>query len=146
MIELLSITSMAVIFTPNKIKADTTLPNITVYKSPTCGCCGKWVKHLQSNGFVVDAKNSNDLESIKREFGIVPQLQSCHTAKIGDYVVEGHVPASDIKKMLAEKPDIDGLVVPGMPMGSPGMEGAKKDDYDVLAIKAGTSPTVYNSH
>ncbi len=141
-----SILALAVLFIPNLTRADTALPTVTVYKSPTCGCCSKWVKHLESNGFVVEAKNTNKLDSIKRELGIEPQFQSCHTAKIGNYVVEGHVPAADIKKMLAEKPDIDGLAVPGMPMGSPGMEGPRKDNYDVLAIKNGTSPTVYNSH
>ncbi len=145
-IGLFSITTVIVLFNSSQINADSALPVVTVYKSPTCGCCSKWVEHLESNGFVVEAKNSNKLDSIKRELGIEPQFQSCHTAKIGNYVVEGHVPAADIKKMLAEKPDIDGLAVPGMPMGSPGMEGPRKDNYDVLAIKNGTSPTVYNSH
>jgi hypothetical protein len=135
-----------VLFNPSKINADTALPVVTVYKSPTCGCCSKWVSHLESNGFVVNAINKNDLGPIKRELGIEPQFQSCHTAKIGNYVVEGHVPAADIKKMLTEKPDIDGLAVPRMPMGSPGMEGPRKDNYNVLAIKKGASPTVYNSH
>jgi len=142
----LSILVLTVIFIPNKTKADNKLPTVTVYKSPTCGCCSKWVKHLESNGFVVEAKNTSKLDSIKRELGIEPQFQSCHTAKIGNYVVEGHVPAADIKKMLTEKPDIDGLSVPGMPMGSPGMEGSRKDNYNVLAIKKDSSPTVYNSH
>ena len=145
-ISLLSITAVIVLFNPSQINADTALPVVTVYKSPTCGCCSKWVKHLESNGFVVEAKNRNNLDSIKREFGIEPQFQSCHTAKIGNYVVEGHVPAEDIKKMLAEKPDIHGLAVPGMPMGSPGMEGPRKDNYNVLAIKSGANPTIYNSH
>lgn len=138
--------SFFILLTPNKTRADTALPIVTVYKSPTCGCCGKWIEHLQSNGFVVDAQNRNDLDSIKRELGIESRFQACHTARIGNYVVEGHVPAADIKRMLTEKPDIAGLAVPGMPMGSPGMEGARKDNYDVLAIKHGASPTVYNSH
>ena len=145
-IGLFSIIAVGVSFIPSKSNADTSLPTITVYKSPTCGCCSKWVEHLESNGFVVEAKNSNNLDSIKRELGIEPQFQSCHTAKIGNYVVEGHVPAADIKKMLAEKPDIHGLAVPGMPMGSPGMEGPRKDNYNVLAIKNGASPTIFNSH
>ncbi len=145
-ISFLSILALTVIFIPNQTRADTALPTVTVYKSPTCGCCSKWVKHLESNGFVVVAKNTNKLNSIKRELGIEPQFQSCHTAKIGNYVVEGHVPASDIKKMLAEKPDIHGLAVPGMPMGSPGMEGSRKDNYNVLAIRNNTSPTIFSSH
>lgn len=134
------------LFSPTRINAETTLPTVTVYKSPSCGCCKKWVSHLESNGFVVNAINQNDLRSIKRELGIEPQFQACHTAKIGNYVVEGHVPAEDIKRMLAEKPEIHGLAVPGMPMGSPGMEGPRKDNYNVLAIKKGARATVYNSH
>ena len=133
-------------FTSNAAFANEASPVITVYKSPTCGCCGKWVDHLKSQGFTVDAKNRNDLDSIKRELGIHPSVQSCHTAKIGKYIVEGHVPAEDIKRMIKEKPKIDGLAVPEMPMGSPGMEGNTKDDYNVLAIKQGENPTIYNSH
>ena len=145
-ISFFSILALTVLFIPNQTRADTALPIVTVYKSPTCGCCSKWVKHLESNGFVVEAKNTNKLDSIKRELGIEPQFQACHTAKIGNYVIEGHVPASDIKKMLADKPDIHGLAVPGMPMGSPGMEGSRKDNYNVFAIKNDASPTIYNSH
>lgn len=130
----------------NQVFADNALPEITVYKTPTCGCCGKWVSHLESNGFKVNAVNQNDLSSLKQQLGIAPSLQACHTAKIGDYFVEGHVPASDIKKMLATKPDIQGITVPGMPMGSPGMEGARKDNYDVLAINKDTSVTIFNSY
>ena len=145
-ISVFSILALSVILIPSKTKANNALPTITVYKSPTCGCCSKWVKHLESNGFTVDAKNTNNLSSIKQQLGIQPQVQSCHTAKIGNYVVEGHVPASDIIKMLADKPDIHGLAVPGMPMGSPGMEGSRKDNYNVLAITNGNNLTVYNSH
>ena len=130
----------------NQVFADNALPEITVYKTPTCGCCGKWVSHLESNGFKVNAVNQNDLSSLKQQLGIAPSLQACHTAKIGDYFVEGHVPASDIKKMLATKQDIQGITVPGMPMGSPGMEGARKDNYDVLAINKDTSVTIFNSY
>ena len=86
--------SFFILLTPSKTRADTALPIVTVYKSPTCGCCGKWIEHLQSNGFVVDAQNRNDLDSIKRELGIEPRFQACHTARIGNYVVEGHVPGS----------------------------------------------------
>jgi len=138
--------SMVVLFNTSMLQADSALPIATVYKSPTCGCCGKWISHLEANGFKVTAKNSNNLASIKQQLGIQPQLQSCHTAQIGNYIVEGHVPAADIKRMLAEQPDIDGLAVPGMPMGSPGMEGARKDNYDVLAIKKGNNPKVFNSY
>jgi len=108
--------------------------DIVVYKSPTCGCCGKWVKHMEDAGFRVDVENRRDLAPIKRELGVPERMQSCHTAKVGDYIVEGHVPADLVKRMLDEKPDIKGLAVPGMPMGSPGMEGPRQDPYDVMAI------------
>ena len=123
-----------------------TLEAITVYKTPSCGCCGNWISHLENNGFKVNAINQNDLSSLKAQLGIAPNVQACHTAKIGNYFVEGHVPASDIKKMLATKPDIKGITVPGMPMGSPGMEGSRKDNYNVLAINKDKSVTVFNSH
>lgn len=108
--------------------------DIVVYKSPTCGCCGKWVEHMQAAGFKVDVENRRDLAPIKAELGVPPGLQSCHTARVGGYIIEGHVPADLVQRLLDEKPDIKGLAVPGMPMGSPGMEGPGKDPYDVLAI------------
>ena len=135
-----------ILINSTRTNADSTLPLVTVYKTPTCGCCKKWVQHLQSNGFVVESKDLKSLGSIKEELGIEPKFRSCHTAKIGNYFVEGHVPAEDIKKMLSETPAINGLAVPGMPMGSPGMEGSRKDAYDVLAISNDGSHNVYNSH
>ncbi len=120
--------------------------DIEVYKSPTCGCCNDWVDHLQENGFSVEVHNLRNMNSIKIELGVSQNLQSCHTAKIGQYVIEGHVPASDVKRMLREKPDIAGLAVPGMPVGSPGMEGPRKDAYDVLTFRSGGKTSVYSSH
>lgn len=120
--------------------------DILVYKSPTCGCCKKWVKHLEKNGFTVTTKDYRDMKPIKKRFGVKSQFQSCHTAKIGKYFVEGHVSASDIKKMLKEKPDIKGLSAPGMPMGSPGMEGHRKDKYNVIAIDKNDNASVYSTH
>jgi hypothetical protein len=117
--------------------------DIVVYKSPTCGCCGKWVKHMEDAGFSVDVENRGDLAPIKAELGVPGRMQSCHTAKVGDYIVEGHVPADLVKRMLDEKPDIKGLAVPGMPMGSPGMEGPRKDPYNVIAIGNDGSAGVY---
>lgn len=119
---------------------------IMVYKSPTCGCCNKWVKHLESKGFDVKTTNIKNLNPIKDKHGVQRQFQSCHTAKIGKYFIEGHVPAKDIKKLLKDKPDIKGLAVPGMPMGSPGMEGHRKDHYNVLAIDKNNSASVYSSY
>lgn len=117
--------------------------DVTVYKSPACGCCGKWVEHMEQAGFTVEVQDRQDLTPIKSELGVPGGLQSCHTAKVGDYVVEGHVPADLIQRMLKEKPAIRGLAVPGMPMGSPGMEGPHKDDYEVLALRHDGRTEVY---
>ena len=126
--------------------AEQTTPRITVYKSPTCGCCDKWIKHLEQNGFVVEAHNRKDMKSIKQKNGIKPQYQSCHTGLINGYYIEGHVPAQDIKKLLVEKPKAAGLSVPRMPMGSPGMEGHRKDPYSVYLIQENGESKVYNSY
>lgn len=121
--------ALSLLLTQQTVAAD-----IVVYKSPTCGCCGKWVEHMEKAGFSVDVENMSDVAPIKRELGVPGRMQSCHTAEVGDYIVEGHVPADLVKRMLDEKPDIRGLAVPGMPMGSPGMEGPRKDPYNVIAI------------
>lgn len=122
-------------------------PDITVYKSPTCGCCTKWIAHLEENGFKVTAKNVADVNPYKAENGLPPALASCHTALVDGYVIEGHVPADDIKRLLAEKPAISGLAVPGMPVGSPGMEqGGQKDAYDVVAFDNNNGMTVFSRH
>lgn len=96
---------------------------VTVYKSPTCGCCGAWVEHLRAHGFSVIEQNRDDMSIVKSRLGVPQDLWSCHTATVGDYVVEGHVPAEDLARLLAEAPDgVAGISVPGMPAGSPGME------------------------
>jgi hypothetical protein len=133
-------------FTSKTANADTVKEEILVYKSPTCGCCKKWVKHLEREGFNVKTKDYRDMKPIKKMIGVEPQFQSCHTAKVGKYFIEGHVSASDIKKLIKEKPDIKGLAAPGMPMGSPGMEGHRKDKYDVIAIDKNNNATVYTRH
>jgi hypothetical protein len=121
-----------------------------VWKSPTCGCCGKWVKHLEANGFAVKANDTSAamLDSIKRQSGISEKLASCHTAKVDGYVIEGHVPADDIKRLIAEHPDAIGLTVPNMPIGSPGMEqpGGEAEPYDVLLVKKDGSVEVFARH
>jgi len=129
---------------PNMRNAGAT--EIVVYKSPSCGCCRKWVDHLRDEGFKVTTHNSNSVDQIKTEHGVSSKLRSCHTALVEGYVVEGHVPATDIKRLLQEKPDTVGLAVPGMPMGSPGMEGKRKDPYDVLAFATNGKTEVYASH
>ena len=129
---------LVLLLTQQSVAAD-----IVVYKSPTCGCCGKWVEHMEKAGFSVDVENLRDVAPIKRELGVPGRMQSCHTAKVGDYFVEGHVPADLVKQLLADKPDIKGLTVPGMPMGSPGMEGPRKDPYNVIAIEKDGRARVY---
>ena len=121
-------------------------PTIVVYKTPTCGCCSKWVEHLQANGFTVMAQNRDDLTPIRKQNGVPPAVTSCHTALVGSYVVEGHVPAADVKKLLAEKPDVKGIAVPGMPLGSPGMESPNPQKYDTLAFTADGKTSVFARH
>lgn len=115
---------------------------ITVYKSATCGCCKDWVKHLQANGFSVAAHDVDDLTSIKHTMGVPEKLESCHTGLVGRYVIEGHVPADLIRKLLAEKPAFLGLAVPGMPSSAPGMDGPKQP-YEVIAFERNGASRVY---
>ena len=120
---------------------------VVVYKSPTCGCCGDWIEHMEKSGFTVEVHDIADVSPVKRELGVGQSLWSCHTAKVGGYVLEGHVPADQVVRMLAEKPAIRGLAVPGMPIGSPGMdEGYDQSmwqDYDVVAFDAAGGTSVY---
>jgi hypothetical protein len=107
---------------------------IAVYRTPTCGCCSKWVKHLEEHGFAVVDHVVPDLSAMKAENGITPALASCHTAFVGGYVIEGHVPADDIAELLETRPAVSGIAVPGMPIGSPGMEGPNPESYRVLSF------------
>lgn len=122
------------------------MPLVTVYKSPTCGCCKDWVKHLESNGFRVEAHDVADVDRIKQNLGVRPQYASCHTAIAEGYTLEGHVPAGDIKRLLAERPKARGLAVPGMPGGSPGMESAPKQPYATLLIDDQGGARVFEQH
>lgn len=122
------------------------MPLVTVYKSPTCGCCKDWVKHLESNGFRVEAHDVADVDRIKQNLGVRPQYASCHTAIAEGYTLEGHVPADDIKRLLAERPKGRGLAVPGMPGGSPGMESAPKQPYATLLIDDQGGARVFEQH
>ncbi|MEL6962178.1 MAG: DUF411 domain-containing protein [Pseudomonadota bacterium] len=110
------------------------LPVIQVFKSPTCGCCSMWVDHLVDSGFRVDAKDVADLDAMKRMAGVPGHLQACHTALVDGYIIEGHIPATAIKRLLARRPAIRGLAVPGMPAGSPGMPSPTPEPYDVIAF------------
>ena len=122
-------------------------PVITVYKTPSCGCCKAWVDRLRSEGFRTITKDLSDVSSIKTRSGVPHELWACHTATIGGYVIEGHVPAQDIRRLLADRPDIRGLAVPGMPIGSPGMEiGTAKESYDVLSFDGSGKTDVFSKH
>ena len=121
---------------------------ITVYKDPSCGCCTKWVTHLSANGFAPAVKDRSDMDALKDSMGVPVALRSCHTAVVGKYVIEGHVPAADVKRLLATTPKgVLGLAAPGMPSGSPGMETpGRADKYDVVAFSAGGKSHVFASH
>ncbi|HQT72213.1 MAG TPA: DUF411 domain-containing protein [Thiobacillus sp.] len=117
---------------------------VDVYKSPTCGCCSKWVDHLKANGFKVRSHDTHDVVAHKARLGVPYGYGSCHTAEVGGYLVEGHVPAKDIKRLLKEKPRARGLAVPAMPIGSPGMEeGSRKDPYEVFLVNRDGSTQTY---
>lgn len=120
---------------------------ITVYKSPTCGCCGGWVDYLEDNGFQVTVNELTDLSSIRANLGMTdPRLLSCHTAVIGDYIVEGHVPVDDIRRLITERPPIRGIAAPGMPQMSPGMASVEPRGYDVLSFDAEGRTEVYSRY
>jgi hypothetical protein len=122
--------------------------SITVYKDPSCGCCTKWVDHLRANGFAPEVHDRSDMDALKDSLGVPATLRSCHTAVVGKFVIEGHVPAADVKRLLSAKPaKTVGVAVPGMPAGSPGMEmGARVDRYDVIAFAPGGATRVFARH
>ena len=107
-------------------------PVITVHRDPNCGCCLGWVKHLQKAGFPTKVLETKDLDAVKTRLGVPDDLAACHTAEVAGYVIEGHVPAAALRRFLAEKPNATGLAVPGMPIGSPGMEGGTPEPYEVV--------------
>ncbi len=126
---------------PGKVMA----ADVVVYKSPTCGCCKKWVSHMRENGFSVEVHEQYNVTPVKDKYSVPRKLRSCHTAKVGDYVVEGHVPADVVRQLMETKPDIAGVAVPGMPMGSPGMEGHRKDAYDIISFDGNGQTKVFAS-
>jgi len=127
-------------------RAQTAAPTVTVYKSPTCGCCSKWIEHMRSNGFEVKSTDVEDVSSIKTANGVPREAESCHTALVGGYVLEGHVPPDSVKRLLSEKPKVAGLAVPGMPVGSPGMEvpSGQVQHYDVVSFTKGGPTAVFD--
>lgn len=139
----IALVSAGIAATPVAGAAKTKPVAIKVYKTPQCGCCKAWVKHLSDNGFQVETMDMPDLSLIKQKYGVKPALQACHTAVVNGYVVEGHVPADVILKLLRERPAVAGVAVPGMPNGSPGMEGASKQPYDVFTFDRAGRSRVY---
>ena len=126
---------------------DAAMPEMTVYKSENCGCCKEWVAYVEKAGYSVNAIDHNDVDAIKAKHGLTnPSLKSCHTAIIDGYVIEGHVPVTDIKRLLSERPDVVGITAPGMPMMSPGMGSETPKDYDVLAFDKNGESRVYSSY
>jgi hypothetical protein len=119
---------------------------ITVYKDPGCRCCKNWIEHLIKHGYGVDAKDTPDMAEVKRTLGVPDALTSCHTAVVNGYLIEGHVPAADIARLLKEKPKVAGLAVPGMPMGSPGMEGPQQQHYQVLSFDKNGKTKIFASY
>ena len=121
-------------------------PIVDVYKSPTCGCCGNWSEHLRASGFSVNVRVNQDMRAFRARAGVPEELASCHTALVDGYVIEGHVPAQDIWRLLAARPKALGLVVPGMPATAPGMDAPHGDGYDVLLLQADGATRVYRSY
>jgi len=120
---------------------------IAVYKTPNCGCCKGWIDYLKTNGFSVETHNLGNLDGIKAQHGLTePSLMSCHTAIVDGYVIEGHVPAADIWRLLDERPEVVGITAPGMPQMAPGMYGAEPDGYDVLSFDADGRTTLFSRY
>ncbi len=141
---------VAIALLPGMSRATTNAPTaVEVWKDPNCGCCQDWVDHMQANGFAVKVHDTGN-NAVRARLGLPQKLGSCHTALVGGYVVEGHVPASDVRTLLRQKPKALGLAVPGMPVGSPGMDGPaygnQRDPYDVLLVARDGSTRVFNSH
>jgi hypothetical protein len=138
---LLSATALAQPAKPQGVTVD-------VFKTPTCGCCSKWVDHMRAAGFTVRTTDLNDVSEVKARHGVPPQLESCHTATVGGYVVEGHMPASDVRRLLKERPKVVGIAVPGMPAGSPGMEvpGGRVQPYSVVSFDKAGKIQIFATH
>ena len=145
-----------IITRPQPAKADSKLSlrevnpadyELTVFRSPTCGCCEDWTKHIQTAGFPINDNITEDMEAIKQRYGVPAGLDSCHTALVGGYVIEGHVPAEDVQRLLAEKSNVTGITAPGMPMGSPGMETDEDTaPYTVFSFKADGTVAAFAKH
>lgn len=144
---LLAVAGIASAYVVTQQAPASTLPAVTTYRDPGCGCCVQWVEHMRNAGFEVTVRNTPDMPAVRTRLGVAPHLQSCHTSVVGNYVVEGHVPADDVKRLLQERPDVRGITVPGMPIGSPGMEqGSVKHAYSTLTFDEQGQTTVFERH
>jgi len=141
-------TILATLLLSRHILAQRIKPTVTVYKDANCTCCGKWIQHLEDNGFNTRAKDMPlpELRQLKTSYKIPPAMQSCHTGIVDGYVIEGHIPAADVQRLLSERPKALGLAVPGMPIGSPGMEGARNEAYSVLMLDAAGRTSVFKKY
>lgn len=120
---------------------------LTVHKSPYCGCCAKWIEHVEKHGFTVKVIETEDMAAVKKRLGVPDKMASCHTTQVGGYFIEGHVPAGDIKRLLAQKPKAAGIAVPGMPAGSPGMEaGGQKQPYATMLVGKDSKSSIFARH
>lgn len=148
MLKTLAVGGAVTALLPSLASADVAPLAVTVYKDPSCGCCKKWVEHLSANGFAPVARDRTDMDALKDSLGVPAALRSCHTAVAGKFLIEGHVPAADVKRLIATAPKgVLGLAVPGMPSGSPGMEmPGRGDRYDVVAFSAGGKSHVFATH
>lgn len=142
------VASAGAVAAPEAIAPAALLPILVVHKTASCGCCGVWVEHMRHAGFQVEVRDEEDLNAVKLRLGVPPAKGSCHTAEVGGYVIEGHVPAEDIKRLLAERPRARGLVLPGMPMGSPGMEtpDGSVQPYTVEIVDSNGTTAAYAAH
>jgi hypothetical protein len=136
--------ALAIALTSGGVDAQKPVP-IQVFKDATCGCCSIWIEHLRRSGFAATSENVTNITALKDKHGVPPQARSCHTALVGGYVVEGHVPAAEIHRLLKEKPRVAGLAVAGMPIGSPGMEGPNARPYDVLTFDKTGKTAVFST-
>ena len=143
----LALMGAALLTQPLQALAAGSTDQVNVWKTPSCGCCHEWVAHLRKSGFEVVTHDVEDTAPIRQKFGLHAKFGSCHTARLGRYVVEGHVPAQELRRLLRERPRALGLAVPGMPTGSPGMEmGDTRDAYDVLLVLANGNSRIYQSY
>jgi hypothetical protein len=136
--------ALVVALTTGGVEAQKPIP-VQVFKDAFCGCCSQWVEHLRRNGFAPTAENVADMNAVKAKYGVPAETRSCHTAVVAGYVIEGHVPAAEIHRMLKAKSKVAGLAVPGMPIGSPGMEGANPRPYDVLSFDKAGKTAVFST-